>query len=322
MLRREFIAGLGSAAAWPVAARAQQAAMPVVGFLDSGSDDRYAPLVAAVRQGLKETGYVEGQNLKIEYHAADGRYDLLPALAADLVRSRVDVIFASAVPATRAAQAATATVPIVFVVGGDPVREGLVTHLNRPEGNLTGLTAFFGEVTGKRLQLLRQMVPAASVIGVLVNPNNPNVEFRLRDLDEAARSIGQPIQIIEANTESNLDAIFAAHVQPRAGALLVIDDPLFGLRSEQLLALAARYAVPTMYPGRGAVAAGGLMSYGIKLADAYTRWAYMPAAFSGVRNPLTCRSFNRPSWNWSSTSKRPRRSASPSRKRCWPPPMR
>ena len=144
-----------------------------------------------------------------------------------------------------------------------------MTHLNRPEGNLTGLTTFFGEVTGKRLQLLRQIVPGASVIGVLVNPNNPNVEFRVRDLDEAARSIGQPIQIIEANTESNLDAIFAAHVQPRAGALLVVDDPLFGLRSEELLAVVARYAVPTMYPGRGAVAAGGLMSYGIKLADAY-----------------------------------------------------
>ena len=269
MKRRQFIAGLGSAAAWPVVADAQQATMPVVGYLDSASAGRYAPLVAAFRQGLKETGYVEGQNLKIEYHAADGRYDLLPALAADLVRSRVAVIFAAAVPATRAAQAATATVPIVFVVGGDPVREGLVTHLNRPEGNLTGATAFFGEVTGKRLQLLRQTVPAASVIGVLVNPNNPNVEFRVRDLDEAARSMGQPIQIIEANTESNLDAIFAAHIQPRAGALLVVDDPLFGLRSEQLLALVARYAVPTMYPGRGAVAAGGLMSYGIKLADAY-----------------------------------------------------
>ena len=269
MRRREFIAGLGSTVACPTLAQAQQPAMPVVGYLNSASADRYAPLVAAFRHGLKETGYVEGQNLKIEYHAADGRYDLLPALAADLVRSRVDVILADAVPATRAAQAATATVPIVFVVGGDPVREGLVTHLNRPEGNLTGATAFFGEVTGKRLQLLRQIVPGASVIGVLVNPNNPNVEFRVRDLDEAARSMGQPIQIIEANTESNLDAIFAAHVQPRAGALLVVDDPLFGLRSEQLLSLVARYAVPTMYPGRGAVAAGGLMSYGIKLADAY-----------------------------------------------------
>jgi putative ABC transport system substrate-binding protein len=188
MRRREFIAGLGYAAAWPTVARAQQPAIPVVGYLDSASADRNGPLVAAFRQSLKETGYVEGQNLKIEYHAADGRYDLLPALAANLVRSRVDVILASAVPAARAAQAATATVPIVFVVGGDPVREGLVTHLNRPDGNLTGLTTFFGEVTGKRLQLLRQMVPAASVIGVLVNPNNPNVEFRLRDLDEAVPS--------------------------------------------------------------------------------------------------------------------------------------
>ena len=190
-------------------------------------------------------------------------------MASNLVRRRADVILASAVSATRAAQAATATVPIVFVVGGDPVREGLVTHLNRPEGNLTGATAFFGEVTGKRLQLLRQIVPGASVIGVLVNPNNPNVEFRVRDLDEAARSMGQPIQIIEANTESNLDAIFAAHVQRRAGALLVVDDPLLGGRSEQLLALAARYAVPTVYPDRDFVAAGGLMSYGIRLADAY-----------------------------------------------------
>jgi putative ABC transport system substrate-binding protein len=255
--------------AWPAAARAQ-ATTPSIGMLIAGVwPTQVNRSQVALLQGLKEMGYIEGQNLKIEYHAADGRYDLLPALAADLVRSRVDVILADAVPATRAAQAATATVPIVFVVGGDPVREGLVTHLNRPEGNLTGVTAFFGEVTGKRLQLLRQLVPAASVIGVLVNRNNPNVEFRLRDLNGAARSMGQPIQIIEANTESNLDAIFAAHVQPRAGALLVVDDPLFGVRAEQLVALAARYAVPTVYPGREFVAAGGLMSYGIRLADAF-----------------------------------------------------
>jgi putative ABC transport system substrate-binding protein len=285
MQRRDFIAGLGAGVALPFAAWAQ-ATTPSIGMLIAGVwPTQVGRSQIALLQGLKEMGYIEGQNLKIEYHAVDGRYDLLPALAADLVRSRVDVILADAVPATRAAQAATATVPIVFVVGGDPVREGLVTHLNRPEGNLTGVTAFFGEVTGKRLQLLRQMVPAASVIGVLVNPNNPNVAFRLRDLDEAARSMGQPIQIIEANTESNLDAIFAAHVQRRAGALLVVDDPLFGLRSEQLLALAARCAVPTVYPGREFVAAGGLMSYGIRLADAFYQMGVYAGRILRVAKP-------------------------------------
>jgi putative ABC transport system substrate-binding protein len=270
MRRREFIAGLGGAVVWPLVTRAQQATTPSVGVLIAGSSlAQDAGRQGALLQGLKEMGYVEGQNLKIEYRTADGRYDRLPALVADLVRSGVDVIMADAVPATRAAQAATTTIPIVFLVGGDPIREGLVSRLNRPEGNSTGATAFFGELTGKRLQLLRQMVPAATVIGALVNPNNPNVEFRLSDLDDAARSMGQNIQIIKVGSESDFDAIFATLVQRGAGALLVADDPLFGVRSEQLVALAARYAVPAGYPDRYFVAAGGLMSYGLRFTDAY-----------------------------------------------------
>jgi putative ABC transport system substrate-binding protein len=270
MRRREFIAGLGSVAASPPATRAQQATKSSIGILVAGDSLAQATgRQAALLQALKEMGYIEGQNLKIEYRAADGRYDRLPALAADLVHSGVDVILADAVAATRAARAATTTIPIVFLVGGDPVREGLVTHLNRPEGNLTGVTAFFGEVTGKRLQLLRQMVPAATVIGALVNPNNPNVEFRTKDLDEAARLMGQHIQIIKAGSESDIDTVFATLSQRGAGALLVSDDPLFGTRRERLVALAARYAVPTGYPDSYFVAAGGLMSYGLRFTDAY-----------------------------------------------------
>jgi putative ABC transport system substrate-binding protein len=229
--------------------------------------------MVALRQGLKEMGYVEGQNLRFEYRAVEGQYDRLPALAADLVRSRVEVILADAVPAAHAAEAATKTIPIVVLIGGDPVREGLVTRLSRPEGNLTGITAFFGELTGKRLQLLRQVVPAATVIGVLVNPNNPNVEFRLRDLDEAARSLGQHVQIIKATGESDFDAIFATLVQRGAGALLVGDDPSLGLRTEQLVVLAARHAIPAGYPDRHQVVAGGLMSYGPRFShDANSSW--------------------------------------------------
>jgi putative tryptophan/tyrosine transport system substrate-binding protein len=269
--RRTFIAGLGGAAAWPLVAGAQQAAKPTIGVLDAGDLTSSTTTAGAValREGLNEMGYVEGQNLKIEYRTADGRYDRLPVLAAELVRRKVDAVFADAVPAAHAAQAATTTIPIVFLVGGDPVREGLVTRLNRPERNLTGVTAFFGELTGKRLQLLRQLVPAATVIGVVVNVSNPNVEFRLRDLDDAARSMGQHIQVVEASSESDFDTIFATLVPRGASALLVGDDPLFGLRREQLVALAARHAVPAGYSDRRAVAAGGLMSYGPRFPDIY-----------------------------------------------------
>jgi putative tryptophan/tyrosine transport system substrate-binding protein len=264
MRRREFIVALAGAASWPLVAEGQQAT--TIGLLIAATSrpDR----TIAVRQGLKEMGYIEGQNLRIEYRAAEGQYDRLPALAADLVRSRVEVILADGLPAARAAQAATTTIPIVFLIGGDPVREGLVTRLNRPEGNLTGVTAILGELTGKRLQLLRQVVPAATVIGVLVNPSNPNVEFGLREVDEAGRSLGQHLQIMEASSESDFDAIFATLVQRGAGALLIADDPLFGLRGEQLVALPARHALPAIFT-REYVLSGGLMSYGQRLSDAY-----------------------------------------------------
>jgi putative ABC transport system substrate-binding protein len=220
--RREVIAALGSAAAWPLAAQAQPV-LPVVGILGSAADVD----IAAFRRALEEGGYVEGRSLAIEFRSAEGRYDLLPALATGLVSRPVDVIFAAAMPAARAAKAATTTIPIVFVVGGDPVQEGLVARLNRPEGNLTGATAFFGEVTAKRLQILRELVPAADVIGVLLNPSNPNVEFRLRELREAAHSLGTQIQIFNAS-ERDFDAVFATLVQRGVGALLVGDDPMLG----------------------------------------------------------------------------------------------
>ena len=265
--RREFIAGLGgAAAAWPFAARGQKTAVPVIGLLDSADGGR-SQTMEAFRQGLNQSGYFEGRNLAIESRSAEGRYDLLSALAADLVSRPVDVVFASAMPAARAAKAATKTIPIVFVVGGDPVEEGLVARLNQPEGNLTGATAILGEVTAKRLQMLHELVPAATIIGVLLNPSNPNVEFRLRELREAAHSLRQQIQVFNATSERDFDAVFATLVQQGAGALLVGDDPMLTAGREQLVALAARRAVPASYPTRTPL--GGLMSYGPVLTDAY-----------------------------------------------------
>jgi putative ABC transport system substrate-binding protein len=263
MRRREFITLLGGAAAWPVAARAQQAAMPVIGFLSSGSPVS----LGAFHQGLRETGYVEGQNVVIEYRWADGQYDRLPALAADLVRHQVDVICAWAVAGAHAAKAATSTIPIVFSIGGNPVEEGLVAHLNSPDGNLTGVTVFYGELGRKRLGLLRELVPEATVIAVLVNPSNPNVEFRLSDVQEAARAIGQQIHVFNASSEDSLDAVFSSLVQGGAGALLVGDDPFFEDRRQQLVALAARYAVPAIYFTRTFVEVGGMIAYGVSETD-------------------------------------------------------
>jgi putative ABC transport system substrate-binding protein len=271
MKRRKFIALLGgAAAAWPLGVRAQQPAMPVVGFLDSTSPDRRpAQNMAAFRQGLNETGYVEGRNMRIEFRLAEGRYGRLPALATDLVRRPVAVIFANAFPAALAAKAATTAVPIVFVIGGDPVKDGLAVSLNRPGGNLTGATVFFGELAAKRLELLHELVPKATVVAVLINPSNPNAEFRLRNVQEAARAIGQQIHVFNAGHESDFDTGFTTLVERGAGALLVIDDPLFEIRSQQLVALAARYALPAIYPFRADAEAGGLMSYGAQFADAY-----------------------------------------------------
>jgi ABC-type uncharacterized transport system substrate-binding protein len=269
--RRELMTLVGGVAvAWPLAARAQKSAMPVIGFLNSGSADAFAHLAAAFRQGLQEAGYVEGQNVVIEYRWAEGRYDLLPLLAADLVKRQANVIAATGgEQSVVAAKAATTRTPIVFTAGGDPVRQGLVSSLNRPGGNLTGVYFQTGAIESKRLGLLRDLVPNTAIIGVLLNPNSPAAEPELRDISDAARAVGQKIVILEANNEQGIDATFATLTKRHIGALLVASDPLFSNRRDQIVALAARYLVPTTYYSREFTAAGGLMSYGANLADAF-----------------------------------------------------
>jgi putative ABC transport system substrate-binding protein len=267
MKRREFVTLLGGAAAWPLTARAQQTAMPVIGYLSSRPAGEAADNVSAFRQGLKEAGYIEGQNAHIAFRWADGRYDRLPALAADLVQIRAAVIVASGgVPSARAAKAATATIPIV-VIAGDPVKWGLVASLNRPGGNVTGVSPLNSVLEGKRLGLLHDLVPTATVIGVLVNPDYPDAEFQLNDAQEAARAFGQQIHVLKARSEAEIDAAFAGASQQHAGALLVTGDPFLAGRREQLVALAARHALPTMYPERAFASAGGLISYGPDFGD-------------------------------------------------------
>jgi putative ABC transport system substrate-binding protein len=270
MRRRAFIALLGSAVASPLAARAQQPAPPVIGVLSSRSLGDSVEMLAAFRQGLSELGFFEHQNVAIEYRWADGQYDRLPAFAADLVHRQVSVILAvGSVPSPLAAKAATATIPIVFVVGGDPIKFGLVPSLSRPGGNVTGVTVMSGTLTVKRLELLRELVPSAGVIACLVNPNSPEAQTQLEDIQAAAHTIGQEILTLNAANESEIDAAFAKVVAQRAGALLVGNDALFVLRREQIVTLAARHAVPAMYFLREFVTAGGLASYGTGLNDAY-----------------------------------------------------
>jgi putative tryptophan/tyrosine transport system substrate-binding protein len=269
MRRREFITLLGGTAAWPLAARAQQPVMPVIGFLNGASPEGYAPYVAAFHQGLKEAGYVEGQNVAIEYRWAQGQYDRLPALAADLVRRQVAVIAVGTNPAAPAAKAATATIPIVFTTGLDPVQEGLVASLNRPGGNLTGVTALAVEVGPKGLELLHELVPAATVIALLVNPTNPSAEALSSDLQTAARTLGLQLHILRASTERDFDRVFATLLQLRAGGLVIGTDGFFNTQSEQLATLTVRHAVPAIFPFREFTAAGGLMSYGVSIRDLY-----------------------------------------------------
>ena len=268
--RRELLAALGgAAAAWPLAARAQRPAIPVIGFLNGTSPEGYGLFLLAFRQGLSETGYIEDRNVAIEYRWAEGHYERLPALAADLVRRRVAVIAATSTPANVIAMKATTTIPIVFTTSSDPVELGLVASLNRPGGNVTGAVTLNVEVVSKRLELLHTMVPTASMIVVLANSTNPNAETQSRTLQAAARTIGQQIMIVNAATENDIDAVFARLGEQRAGALLVDTDAFLFSRRDQLIELAKRYKIPAIFDRRKFAEAGGLMSYGGSVTDVY-----------------------------------------------------
>ena len=270
MRRRELLLLLGGAMTAPRALRAQEAAMPVIGFLSSVSPGPLAAFVSAFRQGLSEAGYVEGQNLVIEYRWAEGRYDRLPGLAAELVGRNVGVIVTTGgTVSARAAKSATSTIPIVSVFGGDPVADGLVASFARPGGNLTGLSILVRELMPKRLELLAEMVPQAGAIALLVNPSNPNAERIIREVQEAARAKGVQLHVLKAGTEGEIDAAFASLVELHAGALVVAADPFFNSRREQLVALASRHAVPAIYEWREFATAGGLISYGTSLSAVY-----------------------------------------------------
>jgi putative ABC transport system substrate-binding protein len=269
--RREFITLLGgAAAAWPLAARAQQAAMPVIGFLNSASAGPYRQFVDAFRRGLTETGYVEGRNVAIEYRWADDQYDRLPAMVADLVHRQVTVIAATSTPAALAAKAATTTIPIVFEAGSDPIQLGLVNSLNRPGGNITGVTQLNWEVIPKRLELLHELLPTARVMVLLVNPTNPvYAEMQSRAVLAAAHTLGLELRVLNASAEGDFDSVFANLVHLRAGGVVIGGSTLFTSRIKQLAALAIQHVVPAVYQMREFVAAGGLLSYGSDITDAY-----------------------------------------------------
>ena len=272
MRRREFVGVMlaGTVGAWPLGANAQQRATPVIGFLHPSSPEAYATLIPAFRKGLAETGYVEGQNVIIEYRWAEDQYDRLPALVAELISERVSVIAtANATAAALAAKAATSTIPIVFTIGGDPVQFGLVASLNQPGGNVTGVSFLSNLLVAKQLDLLREFLPETSELGLLVNPRNPNAESDTKQARAAADSVGRKIHVVYASTERDLHPAFAAVIQQRVAALVVVPDALFVAQREQLAGLAARHGIPTIYSNRLYVDAGGLMSYGASQFDAY-----------------------------------------------------
>jgi putative ABC transport system substrate-binding protein len=270
MQRREFITLIGgSAMAWPLSARAQQPSVPVIGYLESASQGQFSDLIPAFRKGLSETGYTDGQNVKIEYRWAEGQYDRLPALTAELVRGAATLIFTTAFNSAQAAKAVTTTVPIVFVSGPDPVQLGLVASLNRPGGNLTGVTLFTSTVGAKRLQLLRELLPAANTVAFIVNPGNTRADSDIQEMETAAQALGQQIVVAKAETDRDFETAFATLAKRSIQALVVGGDPFFNSKAQQLVALASHYAIPTIYPLNEFAAVGGLMSYGSSISDAY-----------------------------------------------------
>jgi putative tryptophan/tyrosine transport system substrate-binding protein len=285
MKRREFVALLvGAAAAWPRTGRAQPPKLPVIGFLNSGSPGAFGHFVSAFRQGLGEAGYVEHRNVGIEYRWAEGQVDRLPALARELVRAQVAVICAGGPPSAVAAKAATTTIPVVFTSGEDPIKLGLVASYNRPGGNVTGVALLIDVLGAKRLGLLREIIPAATLIAVLLNPTWPTFDTQLNDVQEAARAVGQQIHVLHANTEREIDAAFDTAREVRANAMMVGPSTFFTVRRDQIVGLAARHALPTIYGQREFMAAGGLMSYATNLADAYRQaGVYSGKILSGTR---------------------------------------
>ncbi|MBV9063048.1 MAG: ABC transporter substrate-binding protein [Alphaproteobacteria bacterium] len=269
MKRREFITLLGGAAVWPCVVVAQQPAMPVIGFLHGASPEGYAPMLDGFRSGLAQSGYVEGQNVTIEYRWAEGHYDRLPVLAAELVHRQVAGIVTGGTPAALAAKGATSTIPIVINVGIDPVQFGLIASLNRPGGNVTGLAILTAELAAKRLELLHEVLPTTTVVALLVNPTTPLTEAEMRGARDAARSLGLQLHVLNASTESEIDTAFGTLVDLSAAALVVSVDTFLNNQRAQIVALAARHAVPAIYGVREFATSGGLMSYGNDLADAY-----------------------------------------------------
>jgi putative ABC transport system substrate-binding protein len=285
MRRRDFIAGLGGIAAWPLKARAQQPALPVIGFLGAASPDGYAPFVGGFLRGLKEAGFIDSENVAIVYRWAEGRYDRLPALAAELVAKRVSVMVATGgLSSSLAAKEATKTIPIVFTLGSDPLKSGLVASLNRPGGNVTGISLFAYLLDAKRVELMHELVPGATMIALLANPNNPQTDAQLADVEAACRTFGQQVVILKASSASEIEEAFAALAQRRVSALLVSADPFFLGRRHQIVASVARHSIPAMYEWRQFAEADGLMSYGVDLVDAYRQaGVYVAKILNGAK---------------------------------------